>query len=173
MWRKYVLVVVVRNFRAGRRGRIHIFHDSLTAREVMKFYCDLRKIPVSRIDETLHSPRFNFNGFSDKPVGKFSGGMIQRLGLAVACLPDAPILVLDEPTVSLDPEGAIARAIPARSVVGCVVHASCKTPKPGLVHNVMGQGLIIGEPRGGTSERVAKLAQALNAAAERMIAPTL
>ena len=33
--------------------------------------------------------------------------MIQRLGLAVACLPDAPVLVLDEPTVSLDPNGAI------------------------------------------------------------------
>jgi ABC-2 type transport system ATP-binding protein len=33
--------------------------------------------------------------------------MVQRLGLAVACLPDAPILVLDEPTISLDPEGAI------------------------------------------------------------------
>src|SRR5262245_45045004 len=83
------------------------FHDSLTAREVLKFYCELRKIPASRIDETLHGSRFNFNGFTDKPVGKFSGGMIQRLGLAVACLPDAPILVLDEPTVSLDPEGAI------------------------------------------------------------------
>jgi ABC-type multidrug transport system ATPase subunit len=83
------------------------FHESLTAREVLKFYCDLRKIPASRIDETLNGPRFNFNGFTDKPVGKFSGGMIQRLGLAVACLPDAPILILDEPTVSLDPEGAI------------------------------------------------------------------
>jgi ABC-2 type transport system ATP-binding protein len=33
--------------------------------------------------------------------------MIQRLGLAVACLPDAPILLLDEPTASLDLEGAI------------------------------------------------------------------
>ena len=32
---------------------------------------------------------------------------MQRLGLAVACLPDAAILILDEPTVSLDPEGAI------------------------------------------------------------------
>jgi Cu-processing system ATP-binding protein len=83
------------------------FPDSLTAREALEFYCRLRKIPASRIDETLHGPRFNFNGFGDKPVGKFSGGMIQRLGLAVACLPDAPILVLDEPTVSLDPEGAI------------------------------------------------------------------
>jgi Cu-processing system ATP-binding protein len=83
------------------------FPDSLTAREVLEFYCRLRKLSPQRVDETLSGARFNFNGFADKPVGKFSGGMIQRLGLAVACLPDAPILLLDEPTVSLDPEGAI------------------------------------------------------------------
>jgi ABC-type multidrug transport system ATPase subunit len=83
------------------------FHESLTAREVLKFYCGLRKIPPGRIDEVLDGSRFNFNGFTDKPVSKFSGGMVQRLGLAVACLPDTPILILDEPTISLDPEGAI------------------------------------------------------------------
>jgi ABC-type multidrug transport system ATPase subunit len=83
------------------------FHESLTAREVMEFYCRLRKIPSQRIDEVLHGPRFDFNGFTNKPVGELSGGMRQRLGLAVTCLPDAPIMILDEPTVSLDPEGAI------------------------------------------------------------------
>lgn len=83
------------------------FHESLTAREVMKFYCDLRKLPTTRVDDVLHNSHFDFNGFSHKPVGDLSGGMIQRLGLAVACLPDSPILLLDEPTVSLDPEGAI------------------------------------------------------------------
>ncbi len=83
------------------------FPDNLTAREALEFYCRLRKLPLRRVDETLSGARFNFNGFTDKPIGKFSGGMIQRLGLAVACLPDAPILLLDEPTVSLDPEGAI------------------------------------------------------------------
>lgn len=83
------------------------FSDQLSGREVLEFYCKLREIPASRIDETLNSPNFHFNGFFDKSVGQFSGGMTQRLGLAVACLPDAPILVLDEPTVSLDPNGAI------------------------------------------------------------------
>lgn len=83
------------------------FHDSLTAREVMKFYCRLRKLPPQRIDDVMERSNFEFNGFMDKPVSEFSGGMIQRLGLAVACLPDAPILMLDEPTISLDPAGAI------------------------------------------------------------------
>lgn len=83
------------------------FHDQLTAREVLQFYCRLRRLPEQRIDETFAMPSFHFNGFSNKAVGQFSGGMIQRLGLAVACLPNAPILVLDEPTSSLDPKGAI------------------------------------------------------------------
>lgn len=81
------------------------FHETLTAREVLMFYCRLRRIDSSRIDEVLE--RANLNGFTDKPVSQFSGGMIQRLGLAVACLPDVPILVLDEPTISLDPQGAV------------------------------------------------------------------
>jgi len=83
------------------------FPDNLTAREVLEFYRRLRKLPARRVDETLSGARFDFNGFTDKAVGKFSGGMVQRLGLAVACLPEAPILLLDEPTVSLDLEGAI------------------------------------------------------------------
>lgn len=84
------------------------FHDTLTALEVLQFYARLRKLPENRIEEMLHHPEFSFNGFSEKRVAELSGGMIQRLGLAVACLPDAPVLLLDEPTVSLDPEGAIA-----------------------------------------------------------------
>lgn len=83
------------------------FHESLTAREVMEFYCSLRKLSPGRIDDVLHNSHFDFNGFSHKPISALSGGMVQRLGLAVACLPDAPILLLDEPTVSLDPEGAV------------------------------------------------------------------
>ena len=83
------------------------FHEQLTAREVLQFYCQLRRIPTRRIDEMLGAANFNFNGFTDKQVGEFSGGMVQRLGLAVACLPDSPVMILDEPTISLDPDGAI------------------------------------------------------------------
>jgi ABC-type multidrug transport system ATPase subunit len=83
------------------------FSEQLTGREVLEFYSRLRRIPRQQIHQILNSPNFHFNGFFDKSVSQFSGGMIQRLGLAVACLPDAPVLVLDEPTVSLDPKGAI------------------------------------------------------------------
>jgi len=83
------------------------FPDNLTAREIMQFFCKLRHISEDRIGTLLNNDHFDFNGFCDKPVSQFSGGMNQRLGLAVACLPDVPIMILDEPTISLDPEGAI------------------------------------------------------------------
>lgn len=103
---------ILRNGREAKRLMSFLpqrvaFSDQLTGREVLEFYSRLRRLPRSRIDETLNTPNFHFNGFFDKSISQFSGGMIQRLGLAVACLPDAPVLVLDEPTVSLDPNGAI------------------------------------------------------------------
>lgn len=65
------------------------------------------------------------------------------------------------PLRSVDPGGAIAHAIPLAQVVGCVVHASTSSPEPGLVHHRMGQGLIVGEPAGGRSERVQAVADLL------------
>jgi len=80
------------------------FHDSLTALEVLQFYCRLRKLSPDRIDSVLQA--LDLEAVKHEPVGQFSGGMVQRLGVAVALLPDAPVLVLDEPAASLDPEGA-------------------------------------------------------------------
>lgn len=65
---------------------------------------------------------------------------------------------------TIDPTGAIASAIPARHVVGGVVHASCSTDAPGIVRHHFGNGLIIGEPAGGASERVQALASLLQRA---------
>jgi ABC-type multidrug transport system ATPase subunit len=80
-----------------------IFPETLTAREVVRFYSSLRNISPSVADEALANA--GFNGFSDKPVQEFSGGMIQRLGMTVTSIPDSPILLLDEPTANLDPQG--------------------------------------------------------------------
>jgi 2-dehydropantoate 2-reductase len=65
---------------------------------------------------------------------------------------------------AVDPDGAIARAIPAEHIVGCVVHASCALKEPGLVQHHFGNGLIIGEPSGAQSQRVLELAQLLQKA---------
>ena len=82
------------------------FPDALTGMEAVEFYRCLREASRERVPEVL---RFaSLNGASGRPVGTYSGGMIQRLGLAVAILPDAPILLLDEPTAALDPDGLCA-----------------------------------------------------------------
>jgi 2-dehydropantoate 2-reductase len=60
---------------------------------------------------------------------------------------------------SIDPDGSIATGIPARHVIGCVVHASCASPEPGLTRHNVGNRLIIGEPRGGDSPRLRELAE--------------
>jgi 2-dehydropantoate 2-reductase len=62
---------------------------------------------------------------------------------------------------SVDPGGAIAAAIPARHVVGCVVHMSCAVLEPGFVRHGFGERLIVGEPAGGESARIRALAAAL------------
>jgi 2-dehydropantoate 2-reductase len=62
---------------------------------------------------------------------------------------------------SVDPGGRIAAAIPARHVVGGVVHMSAGTPEPGLVRHHRGASLIIGEPDHTSSDRVAELAGVL------------
>jgi Cu-processing system ATP-binding protein len=82
------------------------FPESLTGREVVEFYRAFRDVPPARSDECL---RFaSLNGASVRAVGTYSGGMVQRLGLAVAMLADAPALLLDEPTAALDPDGLCA-----------------------------------------------------------------
>ncbi len=65
---------------------------------------------------------------------------------------------------SIDAGGAIAQAIPAQHVLGGVVHASCSLDAPGVVRHHFGQGLIVGEPAGGDSARLAALAALLQGA---------
>ena len=65
---------------------------------------------------------------------------------------------------AVDREGAIAAAIPARSLVGCVVHFGASCPEPGLVRAQPSRRLILGEPSGPPSERLRALCGALSAA---------
>jgi 2-dehydropantoate 2-reductase len=65
---------------------------------------------------------------------------------------------------AVDPDGSIAAAIPARHIVGCVVHASCSVAAPGVVKHHMGNKLIVGEPSGEATARVRELAALLQRA---------
>lgn len=82
------------------------FPDALTGREVVEFYRRLRSAPAAAADRVLKFA--SLNGAGSRPVSTYSGGMVQRLGLAVATLSAADLLLLDEPTAALDPEGLSA-----------------------------------------------------------------
>lgn len=84
--------------------RVH-FYDNLTPREVLAFFAQLRKAPLAGIDPLID--RVGLRTVAERRTAGFSGGMLQRLGLAVALLGDPRLLILDEPTAGLDPEGSI------------------------------------------------------------------
>ncbi|MCK6589982.1 MAG: ABC transporter ATP-binding protein [Polyangiaceae bacterium] len=75
----------------------------VSALEALAFVAKLRRIDKSRVTEVLREVGLEKNA-KDR-VRTFSGGMQQRLSLAVVLLTNTPVLLLDEPTASLDREG--------------------------------------------------------------------
>jgi 2-dehydropantoate 2-reductase len=73
---------------------------------------------------------------------------------------------------SLDPDGAISRAIPTDRVVGCVIHLAASLAGAGVLRHSMGARLIIGEPGGRNTGRTARLADALRGAGFEAVAST-
>jgi Cu-processing system ATP-binding protein len=82
------------------------FPGALTGREVVEFYRRLRDVPAGAADRVLKFA--SLNGAGSRAVSTYSGGMVQRLGLAVATLATVDVLLLDEPTAALDPDGLCA-----------------------------------------------------------------
>lgn len=81
------------------------FYDDLTGRQNLRFTARLNQIDdmEERIDFLLDEVGLAHAG--DQPAGEYSRGMKQRLGLADALVKDPSILILDEPTTAIDPEG--------------------------------------------------------------------
>ncbi|MER5325855.1 ABC transporter ATP-binding protein [Streptosporangium roseum] len=79
------------------------FHPGRSARNHLRVYGDMIGCSGRRIDEVVDL--LGMPEFADRPVRGFSTGMRQRLNLATAMLGDPPVLVLDEPSNGLDPEG--------------------------------------------------------------------
>ena len=78
-------------------------YENLTARENLKVRTLLYNLPDSRIEDVLEI--VNLTNTGNKKAGKFSMGMKQRLGIAIALLNNPKLLILDEPTNGLAPIG--------------------------------------------------------------------
>jgi ABC-2 type transport system ATP-binding protein len=85
------------------------FYWRLNARENLSFFAVLYGVPrnrrAARIDELL--ARVDLLDAADRPFSGYSSGMKQRMAIARALLHDPPILLMDEPTRSLDPSSQL------------------------------------------------------------------
>lgn len=94
-------------------------YENLSARENLKVRTLLYNLPESRINEVLEIVQLTNTG--NKKAGKFSMGMKQRLGIAIALLNNPKLLILDEPTNGLDPVGigelrALIKSFPQKGI---------------------------------------------------------
>jgi ABC-2 type transport system ATP-binding protein len=82
-------------------------YPSFTPREALSMIAEIRGVPhgeiAKRIEETLEEVKME--EWADKKVGKFSKGMKQRVNIAAALLSEPDVILLDEPTLGLDPRG--------------------------------------------------------------------
>lgn len=89
----------------GYTAQADALYTDLSAEENMKFYCRLYKVPKKQHQERIKQclEVVNLNQDAKKIVSNYSGGMKRRLSLAISLIHNPQVLVLDEPTVGMDP----------------------------------------------------------------------
>ena len=80
----------------------------MSGREYLDFFGEIRGLSVSKRGERIHdlADWFHISEMLDRRLGEYSRGMRQKIALVRALLHEPPVLLLDEPTSTLDPGGA-------------------------------------------------------------------
>jgi ABC-type multidrug transport system ATPase subunit len=99
------------------------FHPRFTCGQIIDFYARLRRIDRAQRDAAVAIA--GLREFMRERTEVLSGGMRQRLGMALLLLPNAPVLLLDEPGISLDPGW--------RRILQTVLHEEARRGKTVLV----------------------------------------
>lgn len=83
------------------------FYKHLNAERLLRFHARIAGVPEDRTNVLIPEliARVKLNGYETLKIGRYSRGMVQRLGIAQSLLADPDLLVMDEPTSGLDPSG--------------------------------------------------------------------
>jgi ABC-2 type transport system ATP-binding protein len=115
---KTTLLSLVAGQRRGATGNIRVdgalglvpqecaFYPMLTCRENLRFFGSAQRLYGARLDERIHAVAglTRIESVLGRLAGELSGGLKRRLNLAIGLLTDPRILLLDEPTVGVDPQ---------------------------------------------------------------------
>lgn len=83
------------------------FYKHLNAEKLLRFHARIAGVADDRANALIPEliAKVKLNGYEKLKIGRYSRGMVQRLGIAQSLLADPDLLVMDEPTSGLDPSG--------------------------------------------------------------------
>jgi len=121
------------------------FYDKLTGEEILTYFAELKGVGKKRVCELIEE--FGLGYAKDRALKTYSKGMKQRLGFAQAILCEPELLLLDEPTVGLDPVASqfLYGKIDELKHLGCAVIVC--THELSLIENNIDTALILGKGR--------------------------